>query len=72
MIAAACSHQSARIGEATETLDSGVLSHLNPLARAAGLRDGMPVRVAVAALGATPLAGDAPADTPRAAARPRS
>lgn len=52
VIAAACAHDSARIGEATETLESGVLSHLNPLARAAGLREGMPVAQAVRLLGA--------------------
>jgi len=39
---------------------------------AAGLREGMTVNAAIAHLGATPLAGDAPATTPRAEARPRS
>jgi hypothetical protein len=59
VIAAACSHDSARIGEAAETLESGVLSHLNPLARAAGLREGMAVMQAVRMLGALGAASEA-------------
>jgi hypothetical protein len=62
VIAAACAHHSARIGEAAETLESGVLSHLNPLARAAGLREGMAVTQAVRVLGVAgaPSPGPAP------------
>ena len=59
VIAAACAHDSARIGEAAETLENGVLSHLNPLARAAGLREGMAVMQAVRMLGALGVASEA-------------
>ena len=39
---AACtvSHDSARIGESASTLDDGVVSHVNPLAQALGVRVG--------------------------------
>lgn len=50
VIAAACSHLSARIGEAQDALDAGVLSHVNAPARDAGLREGMSVAEAVAML----------------------
>ena len=49
---AACTvaHHSARIGEARSTLEDGVLSHVNPAARALGLRTGQPLRAALHAL----------------------
>lgn len=46
------SHESARIGDARDGYDSGVITHVNPSAEAAGLRIGRRVRDAVAALGA--------------------
>ena len=49
-IAAAYSHESARIGDAADGLASGVLSHVNAAAAAAGLRAGETVRDAVARL----------------------
>lgn len=42
--AAAVAHSSARIGEALDTWESGIVSHLNEAARALGLRDGAPLR----------------------------
>lgn len=51
-VACGCySHESARIGEARDGYERGVVTHLNPKARAAGLAIGMPVREAVARLG---------------------
>lgn len=51
-VACGCySHESARIGEARDGYERGVITHLNPKARAAGLAVGMPVRQAVALLG---------------------
>lgn len=44
-------HESARIGEARDGYENGVITHLNALARAAGLRVGMSVRHAAALLG---------------------
>lgn len=46
---AACtvSHDSARIGEAASTLDDGVISHCNALARALGATPGQRCRVLV-------------------------
>lgn len=44
--AAAVSHESARIGWATETLDDGVVSATNGPAKSAGVSAGMPARVA--------------------------
>jgi len=53
-VACGCyAHESARIGEARDGYERGVLTHLNPRARAAGLAVGMPVREAVALLGGT-------------------
>ena len=53
-VACGCySHESARIGEARDGYERGVITHLNPKARAAGLAIGMPVREAVARLGGT-------------------
>jgi hypothetical protein len=52
--AAAYSHLSARIGDAADGLACGVITHLNPLARAAGLSVGMRVADAVRRLGADP------------------
>jgi hypothetical protein len=45
--AATVSHQSARIGDALDTLDSGVLSEVNEAARNCGLRVGVPLRQAL-------------------------
>ena len=45
------SHDSARIGDARDGYDCGVLTHLNDRARAAGLAVGMTVRAAVALFG---------------------
>jgi len=42
--AVAVAHSSARIGEALDAWESGVVSHLNEAARALGLRDGAPLR----------------------------
>ena len=45
--AAAVSHTSARIGEAQDTWESGVISRVNTQAQALGLRPGVPLREAV-------------------------
>jgi hypothetical protein len=50
VLALACSHQTARIGEAQDALENGVISHLNGLAQQAGLQVGMTVADVVAAL----------------------
>lgn len=42
--AAAVAHTSARIGEALDTWEHGVVSHLNEAARRLGLRAGAPLR----------------------------
>ena len=42
--AVAVAHTSARIGEALDTWEHGVVSHLNAAARALGLWDGVPLR----------------------------
>lgn len=47
VIGAAYSHESACIGDAADGLDSGLISHLNDVARRAGLRAGQPVSTAV-------------------------
>ena len=49
---AACTvaHSSARIGEARSTLDDGVISFVNPAAKAKGLHAGARLREALAAL----------------------
>lgn len=46
---AACTvgHTSARIGEASSTLDDGVISHVNPLAHALGVRVGQRCRLLI-------------------------
>ena len=55
MAAATVSHASARIGDAEDTLSSGVLSRVNEAARAAGCEPGMPCLDAALALrGASP------------------
>jgi hypothetical protein len=50
---AACtvSHVTARIGEAHSTLGTGVVSHANPLAMAAGIAPGMACRAVLAVFG---------------------
>jgi hypothetical protein len=54
VIAAAYSHESARIGDAADGLDSGVISRVNETAARAGLRAGQRVSDVVARLrGAT-------------------
>ncbi|MCD6679513.1 MAG: hypothetical protein LT102_02490 [Burkholderiaceae bacterium] len=45
-------HDSARIGDAVDGYENGVVSHANDEARAAGVREGQRVRDAVRALGA--------------------
>lgn len=47
---AACtvSHMSARIGDAHSSLQTGVISHANALAHAAGIRAGMACQAAIA------------------------
>ncbi|MET0542608.1 MAG: hypothetical protein ABWZ88_12715 [Variovorax sp.] len=49
---AACtvSHRSARIGDARNTLDDGIVGHLNEAAAVLGVRAGRPLREAVAIL----------------------
>jgi hypothetical protein len=49
---ATLSHDTARIGDARDHWDHGVVSHVNDAAATAGLAPGMPVRDAVARLGA--------------------
>jgi acetolactate synthase-1/2/3 large subunit len=58
--AGAVSHLSAPIGDAALTLDQGVLSHLNGIARRLGCEPGMAVRDAVRLLSLAPFA-DRPA-----------
>jgi hypothetical protein len=48
--AATVSHLSARIGEARDTWDCGVISNVNARARRLGLRQGVALKLAVAAL----------------------
>jgi hypothetical protein len=43
-------HQTARIGDARDTWESGVLTHVNQTAREAGITPGVALRDAVAAL----------------------
>lgn len=50
--AAAASHMSARIGDASDTWATGVIAHANVWANAAGVRPGMPVRTAADLLAA--------------------
>ena len=52
-VAATYSHDSARIGDAADGAASGIITHLNAAATAAGLAEGMRVADAVAALGAS-------------------
>ncbi len=47
VIGATCSHQSARLGDAADSLDHGVLSRVNGAAMAAGLRGGLSVAAAL-------------------------
>ena len=55
------SHDSARIGDARDGYDCGVVTHLNAIAEAAGLRVGQSVREAAALAGAgPPSVGDGP------------
>ncbi|HYF61083.1 MAG TPA: hypothetical protein VEA81_19200 [Burkholderiaceae bacterium] len=53
VIAAVYSHESARIGDGADGLESGILSRVNGPAARAGLAPGQPVRDAVARLRAT-------------------
>jgi len=48
--AAAYSHASARIGDATDAWANGRLTHMNAAGRAAGWREGMPVQEAAGLL----------------------
>lgn len=48
--ACAVGHESARIGDATDALENGILSVVNPVARDLGVVEGMSVAEAVAAL----------------------
>lgn len=50
IIAAAVSHESAEIANAADTYACGIVSHVNGLARKAGIRPGMPAAEAVAIL----------------------
>ena len=50
LAAATVSHLSARIGEARDTWDCGVISGVNARARRLGLRQGVALKLAVAAL----------------------
>lgn len=52
--AAAVDHWSARIGDGADTLEHGVLSHVNELARQCGCAPGMPVERAARLLGSRP------------------
>ena len=45
--AATVSHESACIGQARSTLDSGIVNHVNPLAAALGLTQGQPCAEAI-------------------------
>ena len=60
MAAATVSHQSARIGDAEDTLATGILSHVNEAARAAGCRAGMSCLDGALALRGAPPPADAP------------
>lgn len=55
MAAAVISHESARIGDATDMLRRGVISHANPIARAADCAPGMACAQATLRLKAAPL-----------------
>ena len=44
------SNESAKIGEARDHWENGVISHLNETARAAGLREGEPLRGAISSV----------------------
>ena len=48
-------HDSARIGDARDGYECGVVTHINGIAETAGLRVGQRVRDAAAAVGADPL-----------------
>jgi hypothetical protein len=50
IVGGAVSHESARIGEALDTWTSGVITHVNETARAAGVEPGVGVQDAVEAL----------------------
>ena len=60
VIAAAYSHESARIGDAADGLDNGIVSRVNGPAARAGLRGGLPVSVAVERLRVTSPSPPAP------------
>ena len=67
MAAATVSHESARIGDAEDMIENGVVSRANAVALAAGVEAGMPCRAAAELLRAAPMpAGD---PTPYAEAR---
>lgn len=61
---AACtySHMSARIGQAQDGLEHGVISHCNALARGLGLASGAPLRAALQPFVLTDAASDAASD----------
>lgn len=46
----AVSHESARIGDGTDTWEHGVVSYVNDVARRAGIRVGVPLRPQIVAL----------------------
>ncbi|MDT3678751.1 MAG: hypothetical protein ROZ64_07945 [Burkholderiaceae bacterium] len=52
MACATCSHDSARIGDAKDSYENGIVSFVNDAARAGGVREGQRVREAVRVLGA--------------------
>lgn len=58
--AAAVAHTSARIGDGTDALERGVVSHANALAASLGVAAGMRCREAAERLRAAPLAHSAP------------
>ena len=67
--AAAVAHTSARIGDALDAYEHGVVSHVNPAAAALGLAPGQPLRAVLAALATPPEAGGEPRRPVRRSAR---
>lgn len=51
LAAVAVAHDTARIGDADDVLEHGVIAHANAAARALGLRTGEPLKAALARLG---------------------
>ena len=60
LAAVAVSHASARIGDGQDTLENGVVSHANRWAARVGVRPGMTVRDALAALASCDVASGGP------------